>query len=148
MKVSTTSCASERNSLSAFSERSFAHPRTLPLPLRCAQPWISEAADPLLLVLLVSTTTFGLGSGRPAQALSQHLPHGVEEGLRGERLVEVGVRAQLDAPLAIGGTAVGGDEDERGAGMPLAVAHMAHELEPVDLRHVDVGDDEVVLPAR
>src|SRR5205814_2308880 len=67
----------------------------------------------------------------------------VLELLRIERLGKVLVGAEREAALAVAHAALGGDDEERRLLVLLALAHVPDELEPGEVGHVDVGDDEV-----
>ena len=73
---------------------------------------------------------------------------GGEQLLGLEGLGEHGGGAELEGALDVAFAVVGGDDDERGAGVAGVLADGVDELEAVDVRHVDVGDHEVVVGAR
>src|SRR5262249_42086870 len=60
-----------------------------------------------------------------------------------ERLDEVLVRAELKPFLTIAVAPLGRDDDERGVAILRRFLEKSDQLEPVDVRHIDVGDDEV-----
>src|SRR5207247_3245245 len=65
-----------------------------------------------------------------------------------ERLREVGVRAEQQPALSVALRALSRNQQYRRAAVLLALAHELHELEPVDVRHVAVGDHEIPRLAR
>src|SRR5262249_34834700 len=110
------SCASERNSCSALS----------------LGPSIVTG------VLLGTASSEQFGSLRsPLRSFDYEAPHHREELLGGERLDDIGIGAELHAAVAVDGPAVGGDEDQRSLPVAVALAHEAHQLEAVDVGHVD-----------
>ncbi len=68
--------------------------------------------------------------------------------LGGERLGQVGVGAEREAPLDVLLGAERRDDEQRRRAMVLGLADEADKLQAVDVGHVDVGDDEVVGAAR
>jgi hypothetical protein len=73
---------------------------------------------------------------------------GGQQVLRGERLGQHRGGAELEGALDVAFAVVGGDDDERGVGVAGVLADRPDELEAVDVRHVDVGDHEVVVGPR
>src|SRR5262249_42627419 len=65
-----------------------------------------------------------------------------------QRVGEAIRRPELDAPLSGVLPLVTGDDDQRRLTVVRVHLHEVDELEPVDVRHVDVGDDQVEPVAR
>src|SRR6185295_18370669 len=84
----------------------------------------------------------------PRPSLRELRLHFRSEILRRERLRDVPVRTERKPPLAI---AIGGlsrDQEDRRRSVVLVASNELDQLEPVDVRHVDVGDHQVVRAAR
>src|SRR5688572_3615391 len=92
----------------------------------------------------VSSATLRLPAAL-ARELAQH------EGLErffGERLRQVGIGAEGEAPLPVAIRRLRRDQHDGQRTMPLALANELHQLQPVDVGHVDVGDHEIVAATR
>src|SRR5215471_8918641 len=68
-----------------------------------------------------------------------------ELGAQGLGQISVGPQEKPARSVLLGG--LGGDDEHRGGSMAVALPDELNQLEAIDVRHVDVGNDQVVGPA-
>jgi hypothetical protein len=69
--------------------------------------------------------------------------HGSEQRFRSERLRKVSVRAELHGPRAVTLRGLGADDQQRSLAVCLTAPYEGDQLEAVDVRHVDVHQEQI-----
>src|SRR5271167_4940892 len=81
--------------------------------------------------------------GLTVPPLRQELAHDPPQGVGLEGLHEVRVRAKPESLFAVPFGTLRRHDDERNAAVRGVALHKREQLESVDVRHVDIGQDEV-----
>ena len=85
-----------------------------------------------------------LAVGSGIQFPTQQARYGAEEaGLVEGRLDDIAIRAGIESALVILLTGAGRNDQHRDVGQPRMRPDAARQQEPIDVRHLEVGDDQV-----
>src|SRR6266498_1840335 len=118
---------------------SWSRSRDRPSMISCASEKNSSRA-------LSPMSAMGLSARR--RAARDQTVHRRNQHVGAQRFGQVFVGPEGQAPHAIFFRRLRRDDEQRRRAMPIALSDELHELESVDVRHVDVGDDQVVRAAR